>query len=87
MESPKEIKQVKQVNQPKKKEMNDINLKELLKKDEKMSEQVAVKLSNSQMQKVKQMEAYYNVNTSKIMRAAVEALHNFMIQESKKANK
>ena len=60
-----------------------IKLKSMLIEEQKLSEQVAVKLSKNEREKLQELSDHYKVSTSKILRTAIGVMHKLMIEELK----
>jgi transposase len=90
MESEKEKgQQAKQVNQPKKKEMNNVNFDKISKKrDIDRTEQVLFRASKTDKKQLKELAEKFETTMSHVLRVAIGAMHRQMIQEQpKKSNK
>jgi hypothetical protein len=60
-----------------------IKLKSMLIEEQKLSEQVAVKLSKNERGQVQELSDHYKVSTSKILRTAIGVMHKLMLEELK----
>ena len=55
----------------------------MLIEEQKLSEQVAVKLSKNERGQVQELSDHYKVSTSKILRTAIGVMHKLMLEEMK----
>ena len=65
--------------------MNKVDLKNML-EEQKLSTQLAVKLSKSERDKVHDLSDHYGVSMGKIVRTAIGIMHDLMLEEKNNSN-